>query len=285
MWTSCLTLLLLLQAAPMKYPRPELLVEPMALLKPHPFVLLDTRAKADYQAGHIPGALSVSANDWSASVRAMPDSAWLKKLGELGIDQKTPVVVYSDDLREAARMWWILRFWGIEDVRLLHGGWQGWKEVNGPISQEEGKPTPKAVQHLPETQRLATKEQLLSQLKNQPPQIIDARTAGEHYGKTFSAKRPGTIPAAVHLEWSELVDAQTQRFKSAAALQELFARKGIQLNEPTVTFCQSGARASVMVFGLELMGAKQVRNYYASWAEWGNQTDTPVVKPQPPKKP
>ena len=55
------------------------------------------------------------------------------------------------------------------------------------------------------------------------------------------------------------------------------------VSKPAVTHCQSGGRASVLAFTLELMGARDVRNYYKSWAEWGNADDTPVVRP-PAKK-
>jgi len=82
---------------------------------------------------------------------------------------------------------------------------------------------------------------------------------------------------AKHLEWSDLLDKDTQRFKPADELRKLFKEAGIDLYEPTATHCQSGGRASVMAFGLELMGAKDVSNYYKSWAEWGNADDTLIV--------
>jgi thiosulfate/3-mercaptopyruvate sulfurtransferase len=67
-------------------------------------------------------------------------------------------------------------------------------------------------------------------------------------------------------------------------LKRLFDAAGIAIDRPTATYCQSGGRAAVMAYGLELMGAKDVRNYYRSWSEWGNADDTPVVKPVTKKK-
>lgn len=80
-----------------------------------------------------------------------------------------------------------------------------------------------------------------------------------------------------------MIDKDTQRFKSPSQLSKLFQDAGIDLERPTATHCQSGGRASVMVFGMELMGAKAARNYYASWAEWGNAEDTPIVVPEKAK--
>ena len=76
------------------------------------------------------------------------------------------------------------------------------------------------------------------------------------------------------------MNQETHRFKSPHELRELFAQAGIDLKRPTLTHCQSGGRASVMVFALELMGAEHVRNYYRGWSEWGNLDETPIVKPE-----
>jgi thiosulfate/3-mercaptopyruvate sulfurtransferase len=126
--------------------------------------------------------------------------------------------------------------------------------------------------------RLASKSDLLSSLTDGKLHIVDARSEAEFCGvEAMNNKRAGAIPGAKQLEWSDLIDKETQRFKSAAELSKLFATAGIDLARPTATHCQSGGRASVMAFGLELMGAKDVSNYYRSWSEWGNAGDTPVV--------
>ena len=127
--------------------------------------------------------------------------------------------------------------------------------------------------------RLATKEQVVGYVKDKDRQIIDARSGKEFCGEDKRAKRGGAIPAAKHLEWSDLLD-KDGRFKSADELAKLFKEHEISVKEPAVTYCQSGGRAAVMAFALELMGAKDVRNYYRSWSEWGNDPDTPVVVPK-----
>ena len=111
-------------------------------------------------------------------------------------------------------------------------------------------------------------------------QIVDARSNDEHCGvDTRDNKRGGAIPGAKHLEWSDLIDQDTHRFKSAAQLSKLFAQAGIDLSRPTASHCNGGGRAAVMVFGLQLMGAPQVRNYYRGWGEWGNADNTPIAVP------
>jgi thiosulfate/3-mercaptopyruvate sulfurtransferase len=286
---ALLALVLLVTAAdagqPAKYARPELLIEPAELMKSEvakKFRILDARPRPKYQAGHAPGAFWVNHDAWSKAFNTDPTAeGWAKRLGEIGIGRaEQPVVVYGDDPREAARIWWILRYWGLKDVRLLNGGWQGWQAARGPVETRApvaAAESPKLTAH---PERLATKGQLLGALKDNSFSILDARSQGEYCGDTKLAKRGGSIPGAKHLEWVDVLDKKTQRFKTDDELRKLFKEAGVDLGRPLVTYCQSGGRAAVLAFGLELMGAGEVRNYYRSWSEWGNAADTPVAKPK-----
>jgi thiosulfate/3-mercaptopyruvate sulfurtransferase len=194
------------------------------------------------------------------------------------------VVIYDDNQgRDAARIWYILRYWGVKDVRLLNGGYPAWKASNGKTTKDNVTVTTSASDIEKQPGRLTTKDQLLQLLKSQPPQIVDARSDGEYCGTQETAKRNGAIPGAKHLEWSDTIDKKTGKFKSADDLAKLFKEAGIDPSKPAVTYCQSGGRAAVLAFTLELMGGKDVSNYYRSWAEWGNDPDTPIEKPQKSK--
>lgn len=249
------------------------------------FIILDVRAEKDYREGHVPGAQRVDVGEWK---KAFADNksaeAWAERIGELGITRDSKVVLYDDNRnKSAARIWWILRYWGVEDARLLNGGWAQWQTSDGAI-QKETPPAPEAAEFtpIPNKQRLVTTASLLDQLDSPSLQILDTRSEAEYCGIAKQTnQKGGAIPGAVHLEWSELIDPQTQRFKTADQLRQLFQRKGVVLDQPLTTHCQSGGRASVMVFGLELMGAENVQNYYAGWSEWGNIDQTPVVQPDP----
>jgi thiosulfate/3-mercaptopyruvate sulfurtransferase len=282
----CTTVLLLAPAAaaaPGKYARPELLIEAPELAKAvagHKVQVLDARPKERYETGHIPGALWVDSAAWGKSFAAAPDKeAWTKRLGGYGLRADAPVVVYGDDPREPARVWWILRYWGFKDVRLLDGGWLAWASGSSAASKEAPRVEPTAPQLTAHPERLATKEQVLGYLKGKDRQIIDTRSEKEYCGDQKLARRGGSIPGANNLEWSELL-GKDGRFKSADELTKLFEGRGVSLKEPAVTYCQSGGRAAVMAFALELMGDRDVRNYYRSWNEWGNDPDTPVATPK-----
>ncbi len=268
------------------YPRTDLLVEPAELAKASgEFIVLDARDKPKFDAGHIPAAHWIDHAAWAKAFQDGGDAdGWGKRIGDLGISADAKVVVYDDDWnKEAARIWWILKYWGAGDVRLLNGGWKGWTAASLPIEKRPAPALP-ATKFTAKSQadRLATKQKLLDSLKDHSVQIVDARSEGEFCGlEPGSNKRAGAIPGAKHLEWIDLLDKTTQRFKSPDEITKLLSTAGIDPHAKTATHCQSGGRASVMAFALELMGAKDVSNYYRSWNEWGNAEDTPV---EPGKK-
>jgi thiosulfate/3-mercaptopyruvate sulfurtransferase len=263
---------------PPAYPNDKMLIETRDLDQ-QKVLVLDARKPEDYRKGHVPSAVRVDVEAWRMAFAEGQDLlAWARRLGAVGIDGRTPVVVYDDNnFLDAARIWFILRFWGIDDVRLLNGGYAAWVKTGGTPEQQAATRTA-VVRLKPHAERLATKQQVLNVLKNKREQLFDARSFGEYCGTVAKAERGGAIPGAVHLEWSDVLDKKTHRFKSGEELTKLFKNAGVDLNEPAVTYCQSGGRASVLAFALELMGGKQVRNYYRSWAEWGNDPDMPVVK-------
>jgi thiosulfate/3-mercaptopyruvate sulfurtransferase len=272
------------------YPRPELLVEPSQLAEPgvaQRFAILDARGRPDYEQGHVPNARWVDHAAWAKAFGQGQDAeGWSKRIGGLGVGPDSRVVVYDANFnKDAARIWWVLRYWGVGDVRLLNGGWQGWTAGAYPTEKGEAPPAPVPFVARARPERLATKGQLLKALDGGNPQIVDARSEKEYCGvEKLANKRSGAIPGARQLEWIDLLDRETHRFKTAAELRTLFGQAGIALDKPTTTYCQSGGRASVMAFGLELMGVKEVSNYYSSWGEWGNADDTPVAPGRPREK-
>jgi thiosulfate/3-mercaptopyruvate sulfurtransferase len=264
------------------YPNAHILIEPEALLKldAKGLVILDARDEGAYKSGHIPGAVRFPVSDWGKAVPDKPE-AWAKRLADLGVRPKTAVIVYGGaDVRDAARAWWLLKYAGAENVRLLNGGLPAWEKASGTSETKVNNPAAVEVESAAvKPGRLAEKKDVLAAVKDKNAQILDTRSEDEYCGRTNTAKRNGAIPGALWIEWTELI-GKDKKFKSAEELRALFAERKVDLEKPAVTYCQSGGRAAVVAFGLELMGAKNVRNYYKSWAEWGNAPDTPVATPK-----
>ncbi len=282
MHSSLLTLALALAPGADSYPNAGLLIEADALKKvdAKSTAIFDAREEKAYSSGHVPGAVRLPLAEWGKAVPDTPE-AWAGRLGKIGLTANTPVVVYGGaDVRDAARAWWVLKYAGAGDVRLLNGGLPAWEKAGGPTETNANAPTPVDFgKPAPKPDRLAEKKDVLDYVRNKKVQILDARSDDEFCGTSNTAKRNGHVPGAIALEWTDLL-AKDKSFKSPAELKKLFADKKIDLDRPAVTYCQSGGRAAVLAFGLELMGAKDVRNYYKSWSEWGNATETPIDVPK-----
>lgn len=265
-----------------KYAKPDLLIEVKQLRSllesDEPPVILDTRSEEAYREGHIPTAQHVKESEWKTAFGEGTDvEGWSQRIAKHGITTTRTVVVYDEGITAtSARVWWVLKYWGIEDVRMVNGGTLAWKEADFPLSQDLPKVEPVEFKAKPQKDRLVTYRQLKDILGEEESehQIIDARTDAE-----FAS---GRIALCEHLDWQQLVRPNTGKMRSAAELKVLFERVGFDPAQPGITYCQSGGRASVMAFALELMGGEQVANYYGSWGEW-SQKEGIETKPSQPQ--
>jgi thiosulfate/3-mercaptopyruvate sulfurtransferase len=241
--------------------------------------ILDARPKADYDKGHIPGAVWVDAKaveSMAAQPGALTDRAsWEKWIAPLGVGPKTDVVVYDAKRQlDAARVWWLLSYLGVERVGLLNGSFPLWAAEKRPVTAEVPSVEPRPFKVAFRADRHATRGEVVSALSSKSATIVDARSDGEYTGAEKRSKRAGHVPTACHLEWNNLVD-NDGRFLDEPAAKAKLAKAGVRSDEPVITHCQGGGRASVNAFVLEHLGFK-TRNYYLGWSDWGNADDTPV---------
>jgi len=277
------------------YQQPNLLIEAAELAQPElakSVRILDGRTRRIYSGRHIPGAVWVDLDAWDKAFRDRQDvSFWQKEIGALGIDLNTPVIIYDDGSgADAATIWWILRYWGVKDVRLLNSGWAGWLFARKSSSHAEPQVEARSIKLQPQYLRLAVKSQVLEIVQTRREQLIDVRPFVEFSGEQSTARRSGAIPSAKHLDWSTGLDPYYHmwRFKSVEGLTQAFRGARIDPTRPTTIYGHSRDRGALMAFSLELLGAKNVRVYYRGWDEWGNAMDTPVlgpVKKKPDEKP
>ncbi len=261
---------------------PNILVEVDALkrqLADSNLRVVDTRSETEYERAHIPGAVRVNPDEWrklAAGANGLHDSKrWADAVGGLGIDHKTRVVVYGDTLPDAARVWWTLKYLALADVRMLNGGWKAWDAAYGPAQTAAPKVAARDFEPRSNPDRLAEMDDLKKLLKNPKVTIVDVRSLKEFTGEDARGPRGGHIPGAIHLEWSQLLK-EDGRFKSPVELGKLFAERGIQPANTAVTYCQTGGRAAVAAFALELAGFKSVKNFYGSWEQWSPNLEAPV---------
>jgi thiosulfate/3-mercaptopyruvate sulfurtransferase len=270
---------------PAAYPNGKLLVEPNDLKKSidtSSVLVVDVRPIDAYRTGHLPDAVPLDIEQVTKQSRqrgALKDAKlWAEIVGTLGVQPDKPVVIYDETVTpNAARAWWLLRYVGHPDVRLLNGGLAGWKASGGTLGDDDVPITKTQFEPKFQSHMLADAKTVQEMIGQPGACLVDSRSAAEYTGEQVQGPRGGRVPGAKHLEWKEFLD-QRGRFKPADEIAKLLGERKVSADQTAITYCQSGGRAALDAFALELMGFKNVRNYYGSWAEWSADEKLSVEK-------
>jgi thiosulfate/3-mercaptopyruvate sulfurtransferase len=252
--------------------------------------VVDVRPLDAYNQAHIPGALNLP---WQKLAQPNTDESqigpWQAQMmdlfGNAGINSSDMVVSYDDAGNlYAARMRWVLKYLGHEHAAVLDGGLPAWTQLGEPVTTEATSRPAVAYTGSPNPELLATWQYVLDNLGNPNVQILDARPPASYTGQSAGADlHAGHIPGALNLDWNNVVQAESPRiFKSADELQAAFDATGLDRDREIIVYCVSGPASSEALLALQMLGYPNVREYSASWTEWGNREDLPFVTgPEP----
>ncbi|MBM3518380.1 MAG: 3-mercaptopyruvate sulfurtransferase [Alphaproteobacteria bacterium] len=241
-------------------------------------------SRAEYAAGHIPGALffdiDAIADRTTGLPHMLPSPAdFAAAAGAMGIANDDPVVVYDGaGLFSAPRVWWTFRVFGHADVAVLDGGLPKWRAEGRPTTTTVPGPAPRAYRARYDSGLVRALGDMRANLASRREQVLDARSGGRFAGVEPEPRpglRDGHIPGSRNLPFGDLIDAGRGTLLPAAGLRRRFTEAGIDLARPVVTTCGSGISAAVLALGLRVLGTGAAV-YDGSWAEWGSRSDTPV---------
>jgi len=246
--------------------------------------IIDVRPAENYARGHIPGATHFDLFGLSlVDTGEAPLKAFMFMIHHVlelrGVSENKEVVFYEDNSgMRAARGVWFLEFYGHPNGKMLDGGFKAWQAAGAPVSTEADIPKAAAFKVNERRDVLATAGDVLRSLNKKDVAILDTRSAGEYFGTHVRAARGGAIPGAIHIEWTENLDA-SGKFKSNTELKAMYDKAGITPDKEVVSYCQGGYRAAHSYVALRLLGFPKVRNYIGSWKEWGDRLDLPLQVP------
>ena len=242
-----------------------------------------------YLQGHIPGAVYAHLdNDLAGPVsetsgrHPLPSSADFETtLRRLGVRDTLPVVVYDDAGGAiAARAWWLLRWAGHGDVRLLDGGFAAWRRSRLPLESGEEGPNAGSFEVVPDMTRVLETGELASDPGGPSRhRLIDARDNSRYRGESEPIDTvAGHIPGSLNLPFSECLD-QDGHWHSRRKLRERFAAVlGNESSEPWSVMCGSGVTACHLAISGLLAGFDEPRLYVGSWSEWIRDASRPVAR-------
>ncbi len=248
-------------------------------------VVVDTDDPSEYAEGHIPGASNPPDNyyktSWEDRTHIQGAEQFAETMSALGIGDDSLVVAYDrTGGLYALRLMWALHYYRHTNVKMLDGGYQRWvadgREVSSDAYVSDGSAsfTPQE----PDGSIYAGMDDVLEAINAGDTTLLDVRTDGEWEGSNKrGGKRGGHMPGASHLEWVNFhTGGAIPTLKTAAEIRELLAASGVSTDGDVITYCQGGIRAAQAYWVLKLVGVDSVRNYDASWREWGNNDDVPI---------
>jgi len=237
----------------------------------------------DYDSAHVPGAVFLDLmGDLAhpdAPLEILSPERFEALMGRLGIGNDTTVVVYDGAGGTwAARLWWALRYYGHDDVRLLDGGFARWTAEGRPVADDAGRPVQTSFRARVRPELRVTRDDVLAAILDDDVCIVDALPAPFFLGDAslYPETRAGHIPGARNLPAPANLDLESSTLLSAELLTQLWAGAGVPRDKRVITYCGGGVFAAFALFALHLLGHERAALYDASWSEWGADKDLPV---------
>jgi thiosulfate/3-mercaptopyruvate sulfurtransferase len=250
-------------------------------------VLLQVGEKSEYAAAHIPGAEFIALEDISTPrdeglALELPSVAQLKSTFEkLGVSDKSRIVVYfsKDWVTPTARVFLTLDCLGLgEHTSILDGGLPAWRAEKRPVTTDEDIVKLGSLSARPNKQIVVDAAWVNANLNKPGVMILDARAPKFYTGEDMGGMaRGGHIPGARNIPFSTLVEASSNKFKSAETLRGLFSAAGVKQGDSVTTYCHIGQQASLLYFVARYLGY-DAHLYDGSFEDWSRHPELPVEK-------
>lgn len=238
--------------------------------------------RKQYNEAHIPGAIYLDMEADLAGPKVehggrhpLPSAKDFEALmRSAGVNQDTLVIAYDNQrFAGAARLWWLLNYFGHHQVSMLDGGFAAWQAEHPTSSQAINNPAIGDFVASPDTDLTVDYQWLVNNLSNPETQLIDSRETPRYEGLEEPIDPvAGHIPGAINHPWQGVTNEQG--FALPPANQKL-RWQGLDENRETIVYCGSGVTACVNLLSLKLAGIENTKLYPGSWSDWCTYRESP----------
>ena len=238
-------------------------------------VIISAQTEKNYKLSHIKNAVLIDHHDLykagavESLIKSPADLA--KYFGSKGVSESKEILIYDDGTNKyAARVYWILKYIGATNVKILHKDMGAWRSARVMITKSKTKITPATF--TPKVNKgIATDYNYVKANLNNPKVVLlDVRHITEYNGTIAKPVSKGHIPGAKNLEWKKL-ETKSGALLSASELQTVFSSVGVTKDKTIVLYCTTSVRSGIVFVALKSLGYANVKVYDGAYNEWDSK--------------
>ncbi|MCF8367553.1 MAG: sulfurtransferase [Bacteroidales bacterium] len=241
-------------------------------------VVIDASKESSYKVSHVKDAVNIphsslyKEGNIEGIIKTSQDLANI--FGNNGITENSTIVVYDDGSQKySTRVYWILKYLGAKDVKILHKDMDEWKKVRVPLTRMPGKITKATFKPSVNNSVIADMAYVKAHLTDGKVKLLDARLPAEYNGTSEKPVSKGHIPGAINLNHEDVLKSNNS-FKSKADLEDIASKLGLTPADELIFYCRTSVRGAVLYVAFkEILGYNNVKVYDGAYTEWETKYD------------
>ena len=235
-------------------------------------VVISAQKEKNYNTSHITGSVYINHKDLNKTTGpegVLKSTADLAKIfGSKCVSDKNLIVIYDDGVNKySTRIYWILKYLGAPNVKLLHKDLTQWRNARVPLTKGVTKIVPTTFTAKLNTSIITDYDFVNANLENAKVILVDVRALNEFDGTSTDPVSKGHIPGAKNLEWSK-IESESGALLPAAELTKMFNSMGITKDKTVILYCATSVRAGIMYVAFQSLGYTDVKVYDGAYNEW-----------------